>query len=151
MLLPMWDDVRESVDVTLYEGLPHQYYEADSLKSEVKHKSTIRLGNFPFYKEPLTLKEGDVDKLLPLLMSRFSLETPTGAAKSCGGFHPDYALSLSAGATNYSVLICLGCGDIKVIWPDGEKKFDLTRRTKARLDAILTQYRKNRPPFKLGF
>ena len=150
MLLPMWDDIRGSVDVTLFEGLPHQYYEAEALKSEEKRKSTIRLGIYPFYNEPLTLKEGDVNKLLPLLMSRSSFETPTGAAKACGGFHPDYALRLSSGATSYSVMICLGCGDIQIIWPDSEKTFELTDRAKARLHAILAQYRKNRPPIKMG-
>src|SRR4051794_23739711 len=37
--------------ITLYEGLPHPFYEAAKLAEERK-RPTIELGGFPFYRDP---------------------------------------------------------------------------------------------------
>jgi hypothetical protein len=39
--------------ITLYEGLPHQFYEPRALLAEKKTKSTTELGGFTFYSETL--------------------------------------------------------------------------------------------------
>lgn len=142
--LPAWEDVHGLVNVTLFEGLPHQKYESDLLKAESKRKDTIGMDGFPFYSETLEMKEDDKHQLLSMLTNRGSFETQFWA-KSCGGFHPDYALQLSTQGTNYFVQICLGCGDIRVISPDASQEFSLTERAANRLHKLLDRYHKNRP------
>src|SRR5262245_19676184 len=39
--------------VSLYEGLPHQLYESELLRQELKSKETVIFNGFPFYAEAL--------------------------------------------------------------------------------------------------
>ncbi len=132
-------------EITLYEGLPHQGYEAKRFAEESK-KPTIEKGGFPFYREPLTLKEADA-KALGAVLARPDTFQPFGGEKKCGGFHPDYAIVVSASGEETTYLICFGCGEAKVYGPDrSETRYDFGHDSKdPRLSAILKPYQKNRP------
>jgi hypothetical protein len=135
--------IKLSATLTLYEGLPHQLYERAELEQE-KKKPTVQLDGFLFYREPLELKEADRQALKVLIGDPGSLEAYSGE-KTCGGFHPDYAIEWNEGGKAYRYLICFGCGEARVITPAGEIVYDIAPRAKERLKTLLSPYRKNRP------
>lgn len=136
----------QAVDhLTLYEGLPHQFYEADKLDSEKKSKPTIDIHGFPFYRETLELKAEDEKSLRAELGSEKSY-APYSGEKKCGGFHPDYAVKWSVAKKTSVCLICFGCGEFRVYGPQGEQYFDISAGARERLQALLSPYVKNRPP-----
>jgi hypothetical protein len=137
--------ITQAERLTLYEGLPHQYYETASLEAEKKAKPTITMHGFPFYRETLELTMGDELKLKALLGNGRLFEPHTVDAK-CGGFHPDYAVEWLAGGQTYQCLICLGCGEVATHGSTNGSHYDIKRDTRERLKEILGPLRKNRPP-----
>jgi hypothetical protein len=131
--------------IVLYEGLPRQDYEAESFAKESK-KPTIIKGGFPFYEEPLTIKEDDA-RTLGKILAHADTFRPFGGEKKCGGFHPDYAIVATSKGEETTYLICFGCGEAKVFRPDGsETRYDLGRDpTNPPFHTILKSYQKNRP------
>lgn len=141
--------IRQAGELTLYEGLPHQFYEADSLEAEKKAKPTIELHGFPFYRETLKLIDGDEEKLKALLSDNRSYQAYSGE-KRCGGFHPDYAVSWSVESKPYVCLICFGCGEFRMDGPAGETQYDIPHQTQVQLKKLLASYQQNRPQFRVG-
>ncbi len=133
--------------LVLYEGLPHQMYEAQALEAERKEKPIITLHGFPFYRETLDLKPGDDERLKALLSDRRSF-SPYAGEKKCGGFHPDYAVEWSAGGRTYQALICFGCFEAKIYGPHGGTTYDVGSDVQNQFKGLLTPYRRNRPPFR---
>jgi hypothetical protein len=131
--------------LTLFEGLPHQYYEKDALEKEMRTKETVQLHGFPFYRETLDLKEGDSRRLKDLLGNPSSYE-PYSGEKKCGGFHPDYAVEWSFEGRAYHCLICFGCYEFRVYGPQGEQFYDIRAGAYEGLETLLKPFRKNRPP-----
>jgi len=131
--------------LTLYEGLPHQLYETEKLVEERK-KPNIEKDGFPFYRDPLDLKEGDAELIASVLANPRTFQSFSGE-KKCGGFHPDYAVVVSARGEEFTYLVCFGCGEVKVFRPDrSETRYDLAKGANGqRLTTILRSYRKNRP------
>ena len=137
--------VRQAGPLVVYEGLPHQMYDEAAFKEELKAKPTTTLNDYPFYTQSLDVKEPDREALREILGAHRTYESFSGE-KKCGGFHPDYAVVWSVGGAAYRTLICFGCGEIKVIGPKGEARYDVARDARKRLQAILSPYRANRPP-----
>ena len=131
--------------IALYEGLPHQGYEAEKYAEERK-KPIVEMGGFPFYRDALNLKEADARTLGAILADPGTF-LPFKGEKKCGGFHPDYAIVAVAKGEETTYLICFGCGEANVYRPDrSETRFDLGHaETKPQLSAILKPYHKNRP------
>ena len=142
---PASDSIKRAESLTLYEGLPHQFYEPHLLESEKKSKSTVDLHGFPFYRETLALNAGDAVKLKKLLGASGTLQE-FSAEKRCGGFHPDYALGWSTAGQDWLCLICFGCFEAIVHGPQGEIRYDLELDALNQLKSLLAPYRKNRPP-----
>ena len=129
----------------LYEGLPHQYWEAEQLAQEQANKETVTLHGFPFYRVPLEISAEDAGKLKSLLESESSFLQWCGE-KKCGGFHPDYCAEFHAGSAVYRALICFGCSETKVYGPDKSLRCDIQKEAEKQLEEVLKKYRKNRPP-----
>ena len=135
--------------LTLYEGLPHQNIEADKLKQELANKQTIRIHEFPFYKRPLPVKQDDIEPLRQLAAAANSYWSAEGAeAKLCGGFHPDYCLSWTAGDATYELLICLGCQEMRLYGPRLELHLDIRDDAYESFAGRLKKYHDQRPPRK---
>lgn len=133
-------------EVLLFEGLPHQAFEADLLKSELARSETVRYGGFPFYATPLQPAAEDLAALQGVLADEKSLAVrDPNLAKSCGGFHPDFALVWKAGADEYQALICLGCSEVKFLGKSVDLHRDLRKPAYERLKERLQPYRVNRP------
>jgi len=131
-------------DLRVYEGLPHQSWEAELLEQELSTKRTIELGGYPFYDALLELGSSDAAQLLDVLSVQGTYG-PLAGAKRCGGFHPDYAVTCRFGATVWTCLICFGCAEVKVFTSGEQSVNDLNEASFERLGRILKPYRRNRP------
>ena len=134
--------VRISESLTVYEGLPHQTWEAEALAREKKTKKTVQIGGFPFYQELLEISPADQAKLKEICSSPGAF-TPWAGAKACGGFHPDYCLVWKKGEQTCALLICFGCGEMMAVADRRVEVSDMA--VESELRAILENYRKNRP------
>lgn len=133
----------------LFEGLPHQGFEAKLLAEERKNKPTVDLHKFPFYKQTLPMKPADRRQLEAILGNPKTFK-PFSGEKKCGGFHPDYAVEWQRGKDRYHVLLCFGCKEAKLVDPNGQHRKDLERAAFNQLKALLKNYRKNRPTKNFG-
>ena len=132
----------------LFEGLPHQVWEADKLKRELALKRTVELHGFSFYEETWVIEPQTASTLKAVLTQAGALVAPTPGVvivKQCGGFHPDYAIRWTADGRTYEVLICLGCEEAWCYGPDGELRCDIGEAALLDLKATLTPYQRNRP------
>ncbi len=141
---PFASQIRNAESFALYEGLPHQFSEASLLRSELASKETLRIERFDFYKKAVPITPTDLDALVHLSSSSSTYVTYSGP-KLCGGFHPDFALTWSNGATRMSLLLCFGCGEM--FFYDGSRNLLLNLRHESweQFGEILHKYHPNRP------
>lgn len=132
--------------VVLYEGLPHQMFESQSLARELATKETVKSGGFPFYAPRIDPSAPDARRLRDLLSADSSFK-PYSGPKLCGGFHPDWLVEAETGDGATRALLCFGCSEVEFL---GARTghFDIDESAKAQFEATLSPYRKNRPPFR---
>jgi hypothetical protein len=141
---PLAAAIADADKVTVFEGLPHQSSEKDSLERELKAKKTVTLHDFPFYAETLAVADADTKSLTALAADGKSVQKWAGA-KPCGGFHPDYALEWTVGKDTYRMLVCFGCHEVKLYGPKAAVYADMSDHGLHGLEKILKPLRKNRP------
>jgi hypothetical protein len=139
---PLAAGIAKADRVTLYEGLPHEA--SESGQQELKTKKTVRLHGYPFYAEPLALKESDGKRLTDLVTEASSF-APYRGPKKCGGFHPDYCVEWRVGDEVYRCLVCFGCQEVKLYGPKADLYCDVSQPAYAKLGELLRPYRKQRP------
>jgi hypothetical protein len=136
--------IQKANRLTLYEGLPHQFYERKELTEEKRKKETIALHGFGFYRDPITVSAPDKRRLLELLADEGSF-APWQGERKCGGFHPDWCAEWRVGDAVYQFLICFGCHEAKVYGPDKNLRCDIRTEACTQLERLLKKHRKNRP------
>jgi hypothetical protein len=140
--------IKRAEQVVLWEGLPHQAFEKQLLEEELKAKEVVWYHGFPFYVEPLPLKEEDGQELTSIVTNRDTFQ-PWSGAKKCGGFHPDYGIEWQVANVPYRCLVCFGCREVKIFGPGSEAYCDMTTLGTAELEKVLKAYHKHRPKTKL--
>lgn len=138
------DELPQSGDVALYEGLPSEFWEPHLWESEATQRKTIRLHGHLFYDERLVPQESDRKQLTSLLTNPRSFQRYRGT-KTCGGYHPDYCLEWKHGEATTRALICLECSEIQLFARQKELYCDLSPDATQRLSQYLNSYRKKRP------
>lgn len=126
----------------LLEGLPHHSMERRLFEPELAKHNTIDLLGYKFYDDVRKMPLDVRDELATRLIKPGSLRA-FGGEKTCGGFHPDYAVRWSAGGQEFLILFCFGCHEIKTVGKTGDKRYDMGTSTE--LLALLKPYRKHRP------
>lgn len=144
---PISKGIQRASALTLYEGLPHQMWEAEELKKELATKKTVRFHDFPFFKQPLVVHGSNIEPLRKLCADAQSYMS-YGGPKACGGYHPDYCLAWKDGKAVYALLICFGCHEMKLFGPKSELLVDIRDPAYRRFEAALKQHRKQRPVSK---
>lgn len=99
--------------IAVFEGLPHQE-ETDLLRQEIARVDETRIGGFAFYPHAQDLNEKDEPSVRKHLRVFEGLQ-PFHLLKMCGGFHPDYAIRFTKGEEHCDILLCLGCGDARIL------------------------------------
>ncbi len=135
-------EISASTEIKVYEGLPHQTWESDLLKSELANNETIKFGNFPFYADPIALSDRDANRLRDLYCRRGSF-VPFQGYKSCGGYHPDWCVVWTNDDVSYEVEFCFGCCEMQTT--DGSSFLHCDMAKKKKFEAILSKYRTKRP------
>lgn len=137
--------LRAADELMVYEGLPHQTKEKELMESELAKSKTIRIHGYPFYLPPVAAKkQAELKKILgdPRTYKKYT------GPKTCGGFHPDYAVFWNEGEVPKHILICFGCGE--ALFSDGGKlmPFDIrhSQLYKLRDDILAVQHLKRPLP-----
>jgi len=144
MLSKVLKPVSESATLTLFEGLPHQAWEAPALETELASKDTIQRFGFPFYRKPVQVTEADTKKLLSIIQAPGAFKEFRGF-KGCGGFHPDYSLTWTDGNETSEIHLCFGCDEIKAYHNDIEVYCEMGEKTQNEFIHLLKKYRVQRP------
>ena len=105
--------IEKATSLTIFEGLPHQRWEPDTLAKELEEKKTFKIDEYPFYETPVAASEATIKELMALCRSRKTFQ-PFGGPKACGGFHPDWCLELNNGTSACHILICFGCKEARL-------------------------------------
>ena len=142
--------IRRASAIEVYEGLPHQAFEADKLVAEQRRKPWVAYHGYPFYKPVQTPQSEHAQWLTEILVSKMSVK-PFGGEKRCGGFHPDYLVAWTVDGQRFDALICFGCGELKWIEPNGtQTRYDFHPWAKFSLRTVLGKYARERPPRSFG-
>jgi hypothetical protein len=134
--------LRSANPLRVYEGLPHQNKEQALLKTELARRETIRLHGYPFYTPAVAAKN---DATLRRILANPSSFRPYTGPKTCGGFHPDYAVSWTTGGASSHLLICFGCGEALFSHQGTLLPYDIRHGELAELQATLAAHAAKRP------
>lgn len=134
-------------EVALFEGLPHPYFEEKLRVIELSTHESLDIQGEKFYPEKRAFTRDDAEKVFKLLNTKSTYE-PTMWGKLCGGFHADYAIQWKRDDGVTTVLLCLGCGEIRITGPKIKLVSDIALNQVPRLREILFRYRKYRPTTK---
>lgn len=137
--------IKAQKNLVIFEGLPHQGWEMDLLKSEIASKDTAKIHGFRFYSNALKPSAGDLEALVDAITNEGGI-VEWGGMKLCGGYHPDYAVQWNDSDGNtFEALICFGCHEIK-LYGDGVQLYaDLNEETYNALKETLNSYGDQRP------
>lgn len=141
---PLLQRISNSSSMTIYEGLPHQFYEPVALEKELKEQKTITIHEYPFYAEAVIASK-DCEKKLRELSCNAGTFTRWQGAKACGGFHPDWLLEFKDGPELYYLQICFGCQEARLFNAAGQIDCDLSERSLRQFTTLLQPLHKNRP------
>jgi hypothetical protein len=140
----VFQSLKKTDDLYVYEGLPHPGRENPSFEKERKREDVRQIQGHWFY-EPKVKASGEIrDRLMNLLFdeSGFSVPGPNTPQKDCGPFHPDYAIAWkSEGKENY-LMICYTCGEAKLI-SEGKS---VTYEVYSNLQVVLSEFQSKRLP-----
>lgn len=133
--------MRSADRVVVWEGLPHDLFERGLFERE-RANPVHELFGFAFYPTPLSLDAAEVARLSRLLGEPATFE-PFAGAKPCGGFHPDDAIEVRAGAAVCYALLCFGCGEVELHCDNFQARFE--DRETWTLANLLLSHRTSRP------
>ena len=140
----VFQSLKKTDDLYVYEGLPHPGREKTYVEKERKREDLRQIKGHWFY-EPKVKASGETrDRLMNLLFdeSGFSVPGPNDPQKDCGPFHPDYAIAWKPeGEENY-LMICYTCGEAKLI-SEGKT---VTYEVYSNLQEVLSEFQSKRPP-----
>tara|TARA_B100000945_G_scaffold266370_1_gene226114 strand:+ start:205 stop:693 length:489 start_codon:yes stop_codon:yes gene_type:complete len=114
---PVFQSLKKTDELFVYEGLPHPGRESDSFRKEKKNKDVTQIGGHWFYDARVKAGGQSHEGLMNLLCDRNSLSVPSPivAQKDCGPFHPDYAIAWSSDGVENYLMICYTCWEATLI------------------------------------
>jgi hypothetical protein len=141
---PLWQSLAKIPKLAVLEGLPHPAVEPKTFKAELAKGGAIQIGDDWLYDTPLHVIDADLKRLRELLAVPGALNVYV--PKSCGGFHPDYAVVGGEGAAKCHLLICFTCGSIEIVTPEHRLLADMSAELRQGLRGVLAKYVARRPP-----
>lgn len=140
----VFQSLKKTDDLYVYEGLPHPGRENPSFEKERKREDVRQIEGHWFY-EPKVKASGEIrDRLMNLLFdeSGFSVPGLNAPQKDCGPFHPDYAIAWKPEGEENFLMICYTCGEAKLI-REGKT---VTYEVYSNLQEVLSEFQSKRPP-----
>ena len=118
------DTIKNTDSIFVFEGLPHQMFEAELLKTEKERKDITTIGGFPFYTPKSQVKMEAAAAFKQIISDSNNYMQFGEGGKRCGGFHPDYSVEWSDGGKLYSILFCYGCSEVFIINGKNSYRYD---------------------------
>ena len=114
---PIFQSLKKTDELFVYEGLPHPLREFASFEKEKKRDDVRQIDGHWFYDAKVKASGETRDRLMNLLFdeSGFSVPNPNVPPKDCGPFHPDYAVAWSSDDEENYLMICYTCWEAKLI------------------------------------
>ena len=126
-----------------HEGLPHQHTDPQ-YTTEKKRDDVFAFSGYLFYSSPITIDHDKAEQLSELLLDPVTYRRWLGE-KECDGFHPDWSVELQVGGTSVRFLICFGCNEAKIVFPDMTWRFDLSDSARNKIKSLLSAHHQNLP------
>lgn len=111
--------VQDSDSLTIYEGLPHPYWERAFMEMERRRKEVVEIDGELFYAKPVEVDKEALDRIRKYMSQRSSF-VPFLGFKGCGGFHSDWCLEFRKADSQRNAFICFGCCEMIVM--DGSNR-----------------------------
>ena len=113
----VFQSLKKTDELFVYEGLPHPLREFASFEKEKKRDDVRQIDGHWFYDAKVKASGETRDRLMNLLFdeSGFSVPNPNVPPKDCGPFHPDYAVAWKSEEEENYLMICYTCGEAKLI------------------------------------
>ena len=124
--------------IFVYEGLPRRMSDPALLKAEKERKDIVKIADYPFYTPQVEILGLPAAELKNFITDSKNFR-PFSVEKECGGFHPDYAVTWSLSEKNYSILVCYGCGEVKIV--DENKVYRHDARITEELKKLFSPFR----------
>jgi hypothetical protein len=140
----VFQSLKKTDELFVYEGLPHPLREFASFEKERKRNDVTQIDGHWFYDAKVKANGNTRDQMMNLLFdeSGFSVPDPKVPPKDCGPFHPDYAIAWkSKGEENY-LMICYTCGEAKLIREGKATTYEVY----SNWQEVLSEFQSKRPP-----
>jgi len=113
----VFQSLKKTDELFVYEGLPHPLREFASFEKEKKRDDVRQIDGHWFYDAKVKASGETRDRLMNLLFDEhgFSVPDPKVPPKDCGPFHPDYAVAWSSDDEENYLMICYTCWEAKLI------------------------------------
>lgn len=117
----LFQSLKKTDDLYVYEGLPHPGRENPSFEKERKREDVRQIEGHWFYESKVKASGEIRDRLMNLLFDEhgFSVPDPNVPPKDCGPFHPDHAIMWKSDGSEYFLMICYTCREAKLIRESG--------------------------------
>ena len=139
----VFQSLKKTDDLFVYEGLPHPLRENPTFEKEMKRDDVMQINDHWFYDAKTKATGNNRDQLMNLLFDESGFSSNV-MPKDCG-FHPDYAIMWeSDGVENY-LMICYTCGEAELIREGKTKSYDLNFYKIDSFANLLAEFKANRP------
>ena len=113
----VFQSLKKTDELFVYEGLPHPLREFASFEKEKKRDDVRQIDGHWFYDAKVKATGDTRDRMMNLLFdeSGFSVPNLNVPPKDCGPFHPDYAVAWKSEEEENYLMICYTCSEAKLI------------------------------------
>ena len=140
----VFQSLKKTDDLFVYEGLPHPLRENPSFKKEKNRNDVMQIEDHWFYDTKGKAIGNNREQLMNLLFDESGF-SPNVIPTDCGPFHPDYAIMWeSDGVENY-LMICYTCGEAKFYREDIAETYAINAYKMESLANLLAKFNANRP------
>ena len=140
----VFQSLKKTDDLFVYEGLPHPGRENPSFEKERKRDDVRQIDGHWFYDAKVKATGNTRDQMMNLLFAKsgYGVPGPNAPQKDCGPFHPDYAITWKSEGKENFLMICYTCGEAKLI-RDGKAT---TYEVYSNWRRVLSKFQSKRPP-----
>ena len=139
----VFQSLKKTDELFVYEGLPHPLREFASFEKEKKRDDVRQIDGHWFYDAKVKASGETRDRLMNLLFdeSGFSVPNPNVPPKDCGPFHPDYAVAWKSEEEENYLMICYTCGEAKLIREGKTETYEVY----SNWQEVLSEFQSRRP------
>ena len=140
----VFQSLKKTDELFVYEGLPHPLREFASFEKEKKREDVRQIDGHWFYDAKVKASGETRDRLMNLLFdeSGFSVPNPNVPPKDCGPFHPDYAVAWKSEEEENYLMICYTCWEAKLIREGKTATYEVY----SNWQEVLSEFQSKRPP-----